>query len=174
VVVIEREPPANSALCDLARAALRSAIAEWQAAKARHRHSERAEELGRLVHDAAEQVLLSFNDLEVCIVEHRVDEFKRAATGASIASFGLPDGFVARRTMREEARMQFITAKATHEGLIAELSQAESVMRQAGRRVADAAVDVLVAEGAKQVHWPQRGMRFGGSMIGCAHSPIAD
>jgi hypothetical protein len=149
-VVIEREPPANSALCNLTRAALRSAIAEWQAAKARHRHSERAEELGRLVHDAAEQVLLSFNDLEVCLVEHRVDEFKRAATGALIPNFGLPDGFAARRTMREEARMQVITAKTTHEGLIVELSRAESVMGQARRRVADAAVDVLVAEGAKQ------------------------
>ena len=46
--------------------------------------------------------------------------------------------------------MQAIAAKAAHEDLIVELSQAESVMRQARRRVADAAVDVLVAEGAKQ------------------------
>jgi hypothetical protein len=52
--------------------------------------------------------------------------------------------------MREEARMQVTTAKATHEDLIVELSRAESVVRQARRRVADAAVDVLVAEGAKQ------------------------
>jgi hypothetical protein len=49
------------ALDNLARAALRRAIAEREAGKARHHHIERAEQLGRELHSVAERVLLSFS-----------------------------------------------------------------------------------------------------------------
>jgi len=45
--MIKPTPSATSAPTDLARTVLRSAIAERNAAKARHHHAEQAEQLGR-------------------------------------------------------------------------------------------------------------------------------
>ena len=132
------------------RAALRHAIAERQAAKALHHHTVRAEQLGRELHSASERVLLAFSDVDVSIVQHRAEEFERAATGSPLPDLDLPDNLVARRTMRDEARKQVATATATHESLVADLSQAESAVRQATQKVANAAIDVLIAEGVKR------------------------
>ena len=147
---IGRLLPANGALCGLARAALRRAIDEWQRAEARHRFIERAEAFACKLHNESERVLFAFSDVEVSIVQHRLDEFKCAAAGASLPNFGLPKGFIARRVMREEARKQVVAAKAEHDCLVANLSEAESAVQRTGRKVAAAAVDVLIAEGAKQ------------------------
>lgn len=151
MLMTERAPPTSSAPDDPERAALRIAIAEREAAKARHQHAEQAERLGRELHSAAERVLIAFGDTDAAIVEHRAEEFKRAATGALLLDLNLPDNLAARRTMRDEARAHVTAAKAAHEGLVADLVQAESALLQAGRKVATAAIDVLAAEGARRV-----------------------
>ncbi len=148
--MIERGPPTNTMADDPARAALRGAIAEREAAKARHHHTEQAEQLGRELHSASERVLIAFGDVDAAIVQHRAEEFKRAATGVPLPDASLPDNLVARRTMRDEARQHVTAAKAAHENLVADLSQTESAVRQAGRKVATAAIDILAAEGARR------------------------
>jgi hypothetical protein len=64
------------------RAALRRAIAERTAAKARHHQAEEAEQVGRESLIVAERALLAFADVDMSLVQHRAEEFKRAATGA--------------------------------------------------------------------------------------------
>jgi hypothetical protein len=83
-------------------------------------------------------------------VQHRAEEFKRAATGAPLPDFSLSEDLVTRQTKRDEAREQVIAAKATHERLVADLSHADSAVRLAERKVANAAIDVLIAEAVKQ------------------------
>ena len=132
------------------RAALRRAIAERKAAKARHHHAEQAEQLGRESLTVAERALLAFADVDMSLVQHRAEEFKRAATGAPLPDFSLSEDLVTRQTKRDEAREQVIAAKATHESLVADLSHADSAVRLAARKVANAAIDVLIAEAVKQ------------------------
>jgi hypothetical protein len=132
------------------RAALRRAIAERKAAKARQHHAEQAEQLGHQSLTEAEQALLAFADVDVSFVQYRAEEFKRAATGAPLSDFSLSEDLVTRRTKRDKAREQVITAKALHESLVADLSHADSALRLATHQVANAAIDVLVAEAVKQ------------------------
>jgi hypothetical protein len=65
--MIKPTPSTTSAPTDLARTALRSAIAERNAAKARHHHAEQAEQLGRELLSAAERLLVAFGDVDVSI-----------------------------------------------------------------------------------------------------------
>jgi hypothetical protein len=132
------------------RAALRRAIAERKAAKARQHHAEQAEQLARQSLTVAEQALPAFADVDISLVQHRAEEFKHAATGAPLPDFGLSEDLVTRQTKPDEAREQVITAKALHESLVADLSHADSAVRLSTRQVANAAIDVLVAEAVKQ------------------------
>ena len=132
------------------RAALRRAIAERKAANARHHHAQQAEQLGRESLTVAERALLAFADLEMSLVQHRAEEFKRAATGAPLTDFSLSEDLVTRQMKRDEAREQVIAAKATYESLVTDLSHADSVVRQAERIVANAAIDILIGEAVKQ------------------------
>jgi len=52
--------------------------------------------------------------------------------------------------MRDKARAHVTAAKAAHESLVADLSQAESVVQKAGEKVVTAAIGVLVAEGVRR------------------------
>ena len=132
------------------RAALRRAIAERKAAKARQHHAEQAEQLGRESLTVAERALLAFADVDMSLVQHRAEEFKRAATGVPLPDFSLSEDLVTRQMKRDEVREQVIAAKATHESLVADLGHADSAVRQAERIVAKAAIDVLIAEAVKQ------------------------
>jgi hypothetical protein len=84
------------------------------------------------------------------LVQHRAEEFKRAATGAPLPDFSLSEDLVTRQTKRDEAREQVIAAKATYESLVADLSHADGAVRLAARKIANAAIDVLIAEAVKQ------------------------
>jgi|ERR1700722_5671373 hypothetical protein len=132
------------------RAALRRAIAERKAAKARQHHAEQLEQLGREALTVAERALLAFADVDMSLVQHRAEEFKRAATGVPLPDFSLSEDVVTRQMKRDEAREQIIAAEATHESLVAHLGHADSAVRQAERIVAKAAIDVLIAEAVKQ------------------------
>jgi hypothetical protein len=148
--MIKPTPSATSVPADPARTALRSAIAERKAAKARHHHAEQAEQLGRKLLSAAERVLVAFGDVDVSIVQHKAEEFKRAATGSPSLDPSLPDDLVARRTMRDKAREHVTAARAAHESLVADLSRAEGAVQQAGHKVVSAAIDVLIAQAIRE------------------------
>ena len=132
------------------RAALRRAIAERKAAKARQHRSQQAEQVGRELLTVTEQALLAFADVDLTLVQHRAEEFKRAATGVSLPDFILSEDLVILQMKRDEAREQVIAAEATHKSLVADLGHADSAVRQAERIVAKAAIDVLIAEAVKQ------------------------
>ena len=148
--MIKPTPSATSAPVDLARTALRSAIAERNAAKARHHHAEQAEQLGRELLSAAERLLVAFGDVDVSIVQHRAEEFNHAATGSPSLDLSLPDDLVARRTMRDKAREHVTAARAARESLVADLSRAEGAVQQAGHKVVNAAIDVIIAEALRE------------------------
>jgi hypothetical protein len=132
------------------RAALRRAIADRKAAKERQHHAQQAEQLGRESLTVAEQALLAFADVDMSLVQHRAEEFKRAATGAPLPDFSFSEDLVTRKTRRDEAREQVIATKATYESLVADLSPADSAVRRADQTVANAAIDVLIGEAVKQ------------------------
>ena len=104
------------------RAALRRAIAERKAANARHHHAEQAEQLARESLTVAERALRAFADVEMSLVQHRAEEFKRAATGVPLPDFSLSEDLVTRQMKRDEARERVIAAKATYESLLTDLS----------------------------------------------------
>ena len=132
------------------RAALRRAIAERKAVEARQHHAEQAEQVGRELITVAERALLAFADVDMSLVQHRAEEFKRAATGAPLPDLSLAEDLVFRQMRRDEAREQVIAAEATHESLVADLGHTGSAVRQAEQIVAEAAIDVLIAEAVKQ------------------------
>jgi hypothetical protein len=132
------------------RAALRRAIAERIAVKARHNQAEQAEQVGRDSIIAAERALLAFADVDMSLVQHRAEEFKRAATGTPLPDPSLAEDLITRQMSRDEARQQVIGAEATHESLVADLGHADGAVRQAERIVAKAAIDVLIAEAVQQ------------------------
>jgi len=142
--------PTDSVPENIARAALRSAITRREAADERRQHLEMAVQLARQLRGASERALLAFQDVDVTMVEHRAEEFKRLACGASLSGLNLPDGLATRRAMRDVALEQVAAAKVTHEKLVADLGQAEDALRLARLNVVIAASDVLMEEGAKQ------------------------
>jgi hypothetical protein len=132
------------------RAALGQAIAERKVAKERYHEAEQAEQLGRESLTVVERALLAFADVDISLVQHRAEEFKCAATGAALPDFSLSMDLVTRQTRCDEAREQVIAAKASHESQVADLNHADSAVRSAARKVANAAIDVLIAEAVKQ------------------------
>jgi hypothetical protein len=146
----EEAPAADIAPDNLMRAALARAIADREGARVRYLHLEKAEQLGRELCGTSERVLLAFCDVDAIIVQHRAEVFKSLAMGVPNPESSLPNGVIARQAMRDAAREQVTTAKATYETLVADLNQARSTLRQAGLNVAVAAFDVLMAEGVKR------------------------
>jgi hypothetical protein len=98
----------------------------------------------------AERAFLAFADVDMSIVQHRAEEFKRAATGAPLRDPSFTEDLVSRQMRRDEAREQLITAEAAYESLVTDLGHTDSAVRQAERIVAKAAIDVLTAEAVKQ------------------------
>jgi len=142
--------PRDPAPENTARAALRHAITERNAANVRRQDLETAEQLARELCSTSERVLQAFYDIDATIVEHRAEEFRRVATGDALPTRNLPEGLAARLAMRDVALKQVTAAKVTHEDLVTDLRQAEDTIRQAGLNVAIAAFDVLMAEGVRQ------------------------
>ena len=132
-----------------ARAALRSAISEREAAKVRLLRAKQAEQHGHDVHLAREQEL-AFADVDLAIAQFQTEALSHAATGAPSSDSGLPGDFVARRAIRDQAREHVAAAKVAHDGLIADVTQAESAVRDAGAKVVVAAINVLIAQGVEQ------------------------
>jgi len=132
-----------------ARAALRSAISEREAAKVRFLHAKQAEQHGHDVHVAREQDL-AFADVDLAIAQFETEALNHTATGAPSSDSGLPGDIIARRAIRDQAREHVTAAKIAHDSLVADLIQAESAVREAGAKVAVAAINVVIAQGVEQ------------------------
>ena len=143
-------PVHSMSVVESVREALRSAIAERDAAKLREFHAKQAEQRGQAELFERKQALASFDDIDLAIAQFRAEQFKAIISGAQVSDLGLLDDFAARRVMRDEARNQFKATKAEQDCLVADLDQAESTVREAKERAAATAIDVLVDEGVGQ------------------------
>jgi hypothetical protein len=132
------------------RAALRRAIADRKAAKARQHQAEQAEQVGRESLAVAKRALLAFADVDMSLVQHRAEEFKRAAMGAPLPDLRLAKDLITHQMSRDEARDQVIGAETTLESRVADIGRADSAVRDADRIVAKAAIDVLIAGAVQQ------------------------
>jgi hypothetical protein len=132
------------------RAALRRAIDDRTAAKALQQKAELAKQVGRESLTVAERALLAFADVDMSLVQHRAEEFKCAAMGAPLPDLRLAKDLITRQMSRDEARDQVIGAQATYESRVADIGPADSAMRYADRIVANAAINVLIAEAVQQ------------------------
>jgi hypothetical protein len=148
--MIEQGSPPETARDGAPRAALRSAIADQEAAEMRRRHAQEAEQYGRELVFAAERVFTEFGDADLAIVQHRAEAFKRSVVDHTSANPGLPDDLATRRLMRDKALEHVVAAKAEHKRLVADLNRAESMARQTKERVAAAAVEVIMAQAASE------------------------
>ena len=128
------------------RATLRQAIAERAKAKEAVTRATKAEAGGRRLRDGAEAQLQSFDSVEGDIVQHHAAKFRKAATGGSAPDTRLPDELTARRSARDDARDMLAAAKAAFDSLAGELKAAEAELGRAERHVADAAIEILLAE----------------------------
>lgn len=135
---------------DSARTVLRKAIADGETAQERLALAKQAEQRGEELCAARKQELAGFDDVELAIVNFRAEAFKSAISGADAAGPELPDDIALRRTKRDEARDQLEAAKAAHDGLAADVAQAESALGQANEKIAVAAIGVLVAGAVRQ------------------------
>ena len=122
-----------------ARAALRIAISEREAAKVRLLHAKQAEQRGHDLHFARKQEL-AFADVDLAIVQFQAEALSRAATGARSSESDLPGDLMARQAFRDQAREHITAAKAAHDSLVADLIQAESAVREAGAKAVVAAI----------------------------------
>ena len=143
-------PVPSMSVVELVREALRSAIAERDAAKLREFHAKQSEQRGQAELFERKQALASFDDIDLAIAQFRAEQFKGIISGAQVSDLGLLDDLAARRVMRDEARNQFKATKAEQDCLVADLDQAESAVREAKERAAATAIDVLVDEGVGQ------------------------
>jgi hypothetical protein len=87
-------------------------------------------------------VLFVGNDAYFVPVARGVLECLAPRKKLGTAAAASPEDLVTRRTKRDETREQIIAARARHESLVADLRHAEGAVRQAARKVANAAVDV--------------------------------
>ena len=131
-----------------ARTALRAAIIELEAAKARHVQLLQAEQRARELDLASEQTLAALGEADRAT---EVQHDKSAATRER-QDKGLFLHFVARRAVRQKGRERASTTKAAHETLCADLSLAENAVQEGTQRVVTAASDVLVAAAFTQAN----------------------
>jgi hypothetical protein len=156
-----------------ARTALRAAIAELEAAKARRHRVVQAEQRARELHIASERMLAALGEVDLNVAQHRVEEDKRAATDEPFRDQGLPYDLLARRAVREKSRERVTATKAAHKSLSADLRHAEIAVRESGQKVVTAAIEVSLSQKVldKPMHSRQHGMASGGSMIDSPRSP---
>jgi hypothetical protein len=135
-----------------ARNALRAAIAELKAAKARHHQVMQAEQRARELYIGSERILALFGEVDLTVAPQRVEEDKRAGIDEPFRDQGLPYDLIARRAVRESSRERAMATKAAYKSLSADLSHAELAVRESGQKVVTAAIEVLIAEGFRQAN----------------------
>ena len=124
-----------------ARNALRAAIAELEAAKARHHQVMQAEQRARELHIASERILALLGEVDRTVARQRMEEETRIAINEPF-----------RDHVREKSRERARATKAAYESLSADLSHAELAVRESGQKVVMAAIEVLIAEGFRQAN----------------------
>jgi hypothetical protein len=135
-----------------ARTALRAAIAELEAAKARHHQVVQAGQRAGELHVASERMLAALGEVDLTIAQRGVEEDQRAATDEPFRDQGLPYDLLARRAVREKSRERVTATKAAHKSLSADLSHAEIAVQESGQKVVTAAIKVLIAEGFREAN----------------------
>jgi hypothetical protein len=130
-----------------ARTALRAAITELEAAKARHSQLLQAEQQAAELDLASARMLAALGEADRATAQHEVEHDKSAATQER-RDKGLFLHFVARRAVRQKGS----ATKAAHESLRADLSVAEIAVQEGTQRVVNAASDVLVAAAFTQAN----------------------
>jgi hypothetical protein len=131
----------NVACFHPARNALRAAIAELEAAKARHHQVTQAEQQARELHIASERTLALFGEVDLTVARQRMAEEKRAA---------IKEPF--RDLVREKSRERARATKAAYKSSSAELSNAELAAQESGQKVVAAAIEVLITEAFRQAN----------------------
>jgi hypothetical protein len=131
----------NVACFHPARNALRAAIAELEAAKARHHQVIQAEQQARELHIASERMLALLGRVDLTVARQRMGEEKRAAVKEPF-----------RDLVREKSRERARATKAAYKSLSADLSHAEFAVQESGQKVVTAAIEVLIAEGFRQAN----------------------
>jgi hypothetical protein len=124
-----------------ARNALRAAIAELEAAKARHHQVTQAEQQARELHIASERTLALFGEVDLTVARQRMAEEKRAA---------IKEPF--RDLVREKSRERARATKAAYKSSSADLSNADLAAQESGQKVVAAAIEVLITEAFRQAN----------------------
>ena len=132
-----------------ARTALRAAINELEAAKARH--NQLLQEQARELDLASERMLAALGEADRATAQHKVKHDKSAATQER-QDKGLFFHFVARRAVRQKSRERADATKAAHESLRADLSLAEIAVQESTQKVVTAAIDLLAAAAFTQAN----------------------
>jgi len=165
MAMAEQAPREGTEPADSKRVELRVAIRARKSANSRYEFLETAVQLAHEVCRSGHQLFDSLCDVDAAIVQYRAEEFKRVATGGSLAGTGLPENLEARRTMRDVAAEQLTRARTAYDGLLAEAAEAKAATEQAALDVAKAACAVLLEEGATQGRalqeaWEQLWLQF--------------
>jgi hypothetical protein len=134
-----------------ARTALRAAITELEAAKARHNQLLQAEQQAAELDLASARMLAALGEANRATAQHEVEHDKSAATQER-RDKGLFLHFEARLAVRQKGRERASATKAAHESLRADLSVAQIAVREGTQRVVTAAADVLVAAAFTQAN----------------------
>jgi hypothetical protein len=132
------------------RAALRTAIAEREAAKEAVRVAEGSAERAKQLLRSAEAKLAAFGDVDGQILKHRAASFKAAAKGGPKPSLSLPTDLLKRERARDETAAEVAAAKVAHASLVGELAEAQASLRKAESRVSELAGHVLAVEMSEQ------------------------
>jgi hypothetical protein len=132
-----------------ARTALRAAINELEAAKARR--NELLQDQARELDLAPERMLTALGGADRATSLHKVKHDQSVATQRRDDK-GLFFQFVAQQAERQKSRQRADTTKAAHEGLRADLSLAEIAVQESTQKVASAAIDLLTAAAFTQAN----------------------
>jgi hypothetical protein len=135
-----------------ARTALRAAIAELEAAKARHHQVVQAEQRARESHIASERILALLGQVDQTVAQQGVEREKSTAIDEPFRDQGSPYDVIARQAVREKSRDRARATEAAYKSLSADLSHAELVVWESGQKVVTAAIEVLIAEGFRQAN----------------------
>ena len=131
-----------------ARTALRAAIIELEAAKARHVQLLQAEQRARELDLASEQTLAALGEADRATeVQH-----DKKCCNAGTSGQGPVPPFCGAAGGEQKGRERASTTKAAHESLCADLSLAENAVQEGTQRVVTAASDVLVAAAFTQAN----------------------
>ena len=125
------------------RTALDEAIASRANAQKKVEVAKEREARGRELLEDAKRKLGSFDGIDADIIKHRSGRFRKAALAGGSPDTKLPDDLAARRQQRNEASEVVAGAAAAHQGLAAELADAQTTLGAAEKMVADCASKII-------------------------------